>query len=347
MCIRPPIEALKEAKPTFAHFDRWLNSSEMIDYPTRLHQAVRAKKTAACVGLDPRFHDLPAPIVRAAEKRGGRDRSALMAAAYEEFCFRIIDVVAPLVPAVKPQSAFFEQCGPEGVQTLARVIRRAREKGLVVICDVKRGDIGPTAEAYAAAYLAGEDPDAAPFAADAVTVNPYMGADTLEPFVQLAQKRGAGVYVLVRTSNPGAGAFQSRKSDASPLYEHVAAVVEEMSVATAGANDYGCVGAVVGATYPRELGQLRNIMQHVPLLLPGFGVQGGTAADVAAAFDAGGLGGLVNNARGINFAHSREPYRSKFGDENWEQAVEQATRDMIAELSRHVPTATLDAVAKK
>lgn len=267
-----------------------------------------------------------------------------MAAACEEFCFRVIDVVAPLVPAVKPQSAFFELCGPEGVRTLARVIRRAREKGLVVICDAKRGDIGSTAEAYAAAYLAGEDAHAAPFSADALTVNPYLGTDTLDPFVRLAQERGAGVYVLVRTSNPGAGAFQDRVSESRPLYQHVARVVEDLSASTAGTDDYGCVGAVIGATYPRELQELRTLMPHVPLLLPGFGVQGGTAADVAAAFDKNGLGGLVNNARGINFAHSREPYRSRFGEENWEQAVEQATRDMIAELNQFVPAVKLNAI---
>jgi orotidine-5'-phosphate decarboxylase len=313
----------------------------MASYATRLHQAVRSKKTAACVGLDPRFDGLPAPILRAAEKREFRDRRALIAAAYEEFCFRIIDVIAPLVPAVKPQSAFFEEVGPDGVRTLARVIRRARERGLIVICDAKRGDIGPTAEAYAAAYLAGEDPEAAAFAADAVTVNPYLGTDTLDPFVRLARQRGAGVYVLVRTSNPGAGAFQDLASKAGPVYQQVAMVVEGLAASTADADRYGCVGAVIGATYPRELRELRAMMPHVPLLLPGFGVQGGTAADVAAAFDEDGLGGLVNNARGINFAHSREPYRSQFGDEKWEQAVEAATKEMIAELHRYTPVGQL------
>ena len=148
----------------------------MASYATRLHQAVRSKKTAALVGLDPRF-DAASLLRSSGRPRSGRSVTAasLMAAAYEEFCFRLIDVVAPLVPAVKPQSAFFEECGPEGVRTLARVIRRAREAGLIVICDAKRGDIGSTAEAYAAAYLAGEDSDAAPFSADALTVNPYLG----------------------------------------------------------------------------------------------------------------------------------------------------------------------------
>jgi orotidine-5'-phosphate decarboxylase len=313
----------------------------MTSYANRLNQAVRAKKTAALIGLDPRFRDLPAPIVRSAQKRESRDPRTLAAAAYEEFCFRLIDVVAPLVPAVKPQAAFFEECGPEGVRTLARVIRRAREAGLIVICDAKRGDIGSTAEAYAAAYVAGEDPDAAPFAADALTVNPYLGEDTLDPFVRLAQERGAGIYVLVRTSNKGAGVFQDRVADAQPIYRHVAGVVEKLAASTAGTDAYGCVGAVVGATYPRELRELRGAMPHAPLLVPGFGSQGGTAADVAAAFGEDGLGALVNNSRGINFAHAREPYREAFGDEKWEQAVEAATKEMIAELARHTPAGKL------
>jgi orotidine-5'-phosphate decarboxylase len=313
----------------------------MQSYSARLDEAVRAKRTPALVGLDPRFEQLPAPIVRSAQQRATGDRRALAAAAYEEFCFRLIDVVAPLVPAVKPQSAFFEECGPAGVLTLERVIRRARDAGLIVICDAKRGDIGSTAEAYAAAYLAGADPDAAPFAADALTVNPYLGSDTLDPFVRLARQRGAGVYVLVRTSNAGAGAFQDRISDGQPHHRHVADVVESLASQTSDGSPYGSIGAVVGATYPRELTALRATMPHAPLLVPGYGSQGGTAADVAGAFDERGLGALVNNARGINFAHAREPYRSTFGDENWEQAVEAATKEMIAELARHTPAGAL------
>ena len=312
----------------------------MTGFSERLHQAVGHKQTAALVGLDPRFADLPQPVIRAAEARCSGSRSAVVAAAYEEFCFRIIDIVAPLVPAVKPQSAFFEEAGPEGVSVLARVIRKARAAGLIVICDAKRGDIGSTAEAYAAAYLAGEDPDAAPFAADALTVNPYLGRDTLEPFLRLASERGAGIYVLTRTSNPGAGTFQDQISDGRPMYRHIAEMVESLAFATADGGRYGAVGAVVGATYPRELTELREIMPHAPLLVPGFGSQGGQAADVAGAFDEQGLGALVNNSRGINFAHAREPYRSRFGEGQWEQAVEAATRDMIGQLAAHTPTAT-------
>lgn len=313
----------------------------MTGFAERLNQAVLRKQTAALVGLDPRFADLPKSVVQAAEARCSGARREVVAGAYEEFCYRIIDVVAPLVPAVKPQSAFFEEVGPEGVSVLARVIRKSRDAGLIVICDAKRGDIGSTAEAYASAYLAGEDPDAAPFAADALTVNPYLGRDTLDPYLQLIAKRGAGIYVLVRTSNPGAGTFQDRTSDGQPMYRHVAEMVESLASATAESGQYGAVGAVVGATYPRELTELREIMPHAPLLVPGYGSQGGQAADVAAAFDEQGLGALVNNARGINFAHAREPYRSRFGEAQWEQAVEAATRDMIAQLAAHTPTGVL------
>jgi orotidine-5'-phosphate decarboxylase len=309
----------------------------MTGFTQRLDAAVLRKRTAAFVGLDPRFAELPQAVVDSAQARCNGSRSEVMAAAYEEFCFRIIDIVAPLVPGVKPQSAFFEEVGPAGVNVLARVIRKARDAGLVVICDAKRGDIGPTAEAYAAAYLAGEDPDAAPFAADAVTVNPYLGRDTLEPFVRLANDRGAGVYVLTRTSNPGAGTFQDRISDGRPMYRHVAQMVEDLASATAGSHPYGAVGAVVGATYPRELVELRSAMPHAPLLIPGYGTQGGKAADVAGAFDANGLGAVVNNARGINFAHSREPFGSRFGEAKWEQAVEAATKEMVAQLATAVP----------
>ena len=251
----------------------------------------------------------------------------------------MIDVVAPLVPAVKPQSAFFEQVGPEGVAVLARVIRKARDAGLIVICDAKRGDIGSTAEAYAAAYLAGEDRTPRPSPPTRWTVNPYLGRDTLDPYLRLTGERGAGIYVLVRTSNPGAGTFQDRTAEGRPMYRHIAEMVESLASATADGGRYGAVGAVVGATYPRELTELREIMPHAPLLVPGYGSQGGQAADVAAAFDEQGLGALVNNARGINFAHAREPYRSRFGEAGWEQAVEAATRDMIAQLAAHTPTA--------
>jgi len=315
-------------------------------YPARLHAAVRRKRTPALVGLDPRFDRLPANVVATARDRN-LDKTATVAAAFEEFCCRLIDVVAPLVPAVKPQAAFFEEWGPAGCQTLVHVIRYARKQGLIVICDAKRGDIGSTAEAYARGYLAGADPAAAVWAADALTVNAYLGSDTLEPFVDVARERGAGIYVLVRTSNPGAGTFQDRQCESLPggelipHYQHVAAAVEEMAAGSAGDGPYGIVGAVVGATYPAELAELRAAMPHAPLLVPGYGSQGGTAADTAAAFSSDGLGALINSSRGINFAYLSEPLKSQFGEENWEQAAEAATKQMIANLAEQTPAGVL------
>ena len=213
----------------------------MTHYIERLHSAIRRTKTAALVGLDPRFDQLPPNVIAAAKQRASSER-AIQATAFEEFCCRIIDVVAPLVPAVKPQAAFFEELGPDGCIALANVMRHARRAGLIVICDAKRGDIGSTAEAYARGYLAGADPDAAAWGADALTVNPYLGRDTLEPFVKVAAERGAGLYVLVRTSNPGAGTLQDRVTDGTPIYRHVARIVEELSLATL------CRSGVAGMT---------------------------------------------------------------------------------------------------
>ncbi|HID22905.1 MAG TPA: orotidine-5'-phosphate decarboxylase [Planctomycetaceae bacterium] len=312
----------------------------MSEYAERLNEAVRMKGTPVLVGIDPRLDQLPQPIVEAARRRTA-DACEAAAAAFEEFACRLIDVVAPQVPAVKPQAAFFERYGPPGCRALRNVIRYARRRGLIVICDAKRGDIGSTAEAYADAYLAGRDPEAAPWGADALTVNPYLGRDTLEPFVRVAQQRGAGLYVLVRTSNPGAGTFQDWERPGRPLYAQVAAVVEQLAAETAGSSDFGVVGAVVGATYPRELAELRETMPHALLLVPGYGSQGAGAADVAPAFHANGLGALINSSRAINFAYRREPYASQFGPTRWEEATEVATRRMIADLAAKTPAGVL------
>ena len=309
------------------------------NFTTRLHAAIKHKKTPALVGIDPRFEFLPDELQEKAIS-SGKDPWTAKAEAFAEFGCRLIDVVAPLVPAVKPQAAFFEELGPAGTTALAEVMQHARKSGLIVICDGKRGDIGSTAEAYARAYLAGADASAAPWGADCLTVNPYLGADTLEPFVKVCQERGAGIYVLVRTSNPGSSEFQDRESGGKKLFEHVAKVVEDLAQRTCD-NDWGAVGAVVGATYPEELEQLRAAMPHTPLLVPGYGSQGGTAADVAAAFDSDGLGAVVNSSRGINFAFRSDNYKDQFAPHEWERAIEQATHDMIADLAQHTPAGKL------
>jgi orotidine-5'-phosphate decarboxylase len=262
-----------------------------------------------------------------------------IAEAFAAFCRGVIDVVAPLVPAVKPQAAFFEQLGPCGSAALGDLIRYARQRGLLVILDGKRNDIGSTAIAYAEGYLG--PASSAAWGADALTVSPYLGGDSIEPFVQVATEREAGVFVLVKTSNPGGGMFQDLVCDGRPLYRHVAAYVEAEAARTAGECGYGVAGAVVGATYPEQLSELRAEMPHAWFLVPGFGSQGGSAADVAGAFDAAGSGAIVNNSRGIIFAHSRPPYAERFGESRWQEAVEAATRDMIEQLRAETHTGRL------
>lgn len=290
-------------------------------FADRLIAAVRRKGNPVLVGLDPREESLPPGLVV-----GKGTKAASLGLI--KFCNSIIDVVAPLVPAIKPQSAFFEQLGPPGCAALHAVILHAIREGLIVILDGKRNDIGSTAQGYAEGYLGSE----APWNCDALTVSPYLGDDSLAPFVDVAKARGAGIFVLVKTSNPGGKRFQDIVADGKPLYRHVADHVESLARETVGAGGYGSVGAVVGATYPEQLAELRQAMPHTWFLIPGFGAQGGTAKNCAAAFDANGLGAIVNNSRGIIFAHSRPEYRNRFGPARWQEAVEAATRDMIEQL---------------
>ena len=293
------------------------------NFSDRLAAAVRGCKNPGVVGLDPRWQQLPEPLKSGIDPG---DRAAV-AQSYARFCRAIVDVVAPLVPAVKPQAAFFEQLGPPGMIALHEVVAYARQKGLLVILDGKRNDIGSTAEAYADGFLG----EASAWQADALTVSPYLGSDSVQPFVDVASARGAGIFVLVKTSNPGGGQFQDLVVEGRPLYRHVADDVERLAQATAGECGYGSVGAVVGATYPEQLSELRAAMPHAWFLVPGYGSQGATARDVAGAFDAAGLGAMVNNSRGIIFAHARKDYQ-QFGAARWQEAVAAATRDMIEQL---------------
>jgi orotidine-5'-phosphate decarboxylase len=315
----------------------------MKHFADRLASACYVKGNSVCVGLDPRWESLPNEI----RNRHGGESLGAVARAYEEFCSRVIDVVAPLVPVVKPQSAFFEACGPAGMVTLQRILARARQRGLITILDGKRNDIASTASAYADASLGGvriEDSGPtthhSPFTihqvwdADALTVNPYLGRDAVEPFLESARRSGRGIFVLVRTSNPGAGQFQDLICDGRPVYGHVAEAVGNWSRGNLGQCGLGDVGAVVGATYPAELQNLRKTLMDVPLLIPGFGVQGGTAQDVAAAFRDDGLGAIINSSRGI--ISSFEP-----SDPKWELAVETAARQTIAALTHNTPMGRL------
>ncbi len=224
----------------------------MKHFADRLTDAVRAKQNSLCVGLDPRFQSLPVLLM---SKHFGGSLEA-MAKAYEEFCLRVIDLVAPLVPIVKPQAAFFESCGPAGFSALQRVLQYAHEKGLITILDGKRNDIASTAEAYADAAFAGTTIGSTCYPvwdADALTVTPYLGRDAIEPFLKSARASSRGVFVLVRTSNPGAGQFQDLRCDGKPLYMHVAEAVGSWAAEHRGKTGFGDVGAVVGATHSQEL----------------------------------------------------------------------------------------------
>jgi len=280
----------------------------MTHFADRLADAVRRKGNAVCVGLDPRWESLPAAL-----------RTADPAADYEAFCTRVLEIVAPLVPVVKPQAAFFEALGPAGFVVLQRLMAKARELGLLTILDGKRNDIASTATAYADAAFG-------VWGADALTINGYLGRDAVEPFMASARKASGGVFVLVRTSNPGAGQFQDLECAGKPLYRHVGAAVTAWARENVGACGLGDVGAVVGATHPRELVLLRGEMEPVIFLVPGYGAQGGTAADVLPAFRPDGLGAVVNSSRGILF-----PYKPD--DAAWEAKIERATRDTIAALA--------------
>lgn len=305
----------------------------MLPFADRLDAAMRRCHNPVLVGLDPRAESLPEGLLPPGASTSEK------AAAYGCFCRGVIDVVAPLVPAVKPQAAFFEQLGPAGMSVLAEVIAYAEQHGLLVILDGKRNDIGSTASAYADGMLGSGGESV--WGADAATVSPYLGDDSLRPFIDVAVKRRAGIFVLVKTSNPGGRMFQDLMADGKPLYRHVAAYVESQAVETIGTAGYGAVGAVVGATYPAQLAELRAAMPHSMLLVPGYGSQGGTARDVAAAFDAQGGGAIVNNSRGIIFAHAKKPYAERFGAARWQSAVEAATQDMIAQLRAETPAGRL------
>jgi orotidine-5'-phosphate decarboxylase len=299
-------------------------------FADRLAAAIRDRRTPACIGLDPRRESLPPALAAAATS----DPEAL-ADIFSRFCRDVIDVVAPLVPIVKPQLACFEAIGPHGMTALANVIAHAHSKNLLVLADGKRGDIGSTAEAYAEGWLAG------PWAADALTVNPYLGLDSVEPFVKTADARGAGIFVLVKTSNPGSKDFQDLRCDGKTNYEHVAAGVEQLAIRTAAGGRFGAVGAVVGATWPKQLDDLRAAMPHTWLLVPGFGRQGGRASDVRSAFHADGMGAIIVSARDVIFAHARPEMNAGLTDGQWQTAVDRACRDMLERLAADTPAAAL------
>ncbi|HZW32973.1 MAG TPA: orotidine-5'-phosphate decarboxylase [Isosphaeraceae bacterium] len=296
----------------------------------RLFAVVRQAGNPVVVGIDPRPEELPAGFL---DQFPGDPPG--VAEALRRFGCEVLDVVAGLVPAVKFQCAFYEAYGPPGVAAMHATAAAARQKGLIVILDGKRNDIGSTAEAYARGYL-GKVPIGPAYApswhADALTVNPYLGSDGVLPFVKVAAREEKGVFVLVRTSNASAGEFQDLMAQGQPLYRHVADRLRQWAAPHANAAGYSLVGAVVGATYPGQLAELRQALPGILFLVPGYGTQGASARDVAAAFDAHGHGALINSSRGLTFAYERPAFRARFAD-RWQSAIDQAVRDMIEDLA--------------
>lgn len=313
------------------------------------------KKTNApiVVGLDPMLSYIPESITKAAFAEYGETLEGAAEAIWQ-FNKKIIDAVYDLIPAVKPQIAMYEQYGLPGLAVFKRTVDYCQEKGLVVIGDVKRGDIGSTSAAYAAAHLGHVQVGSqllTPFGEDFATVNPYLGTDGIKPFLDVCREEKKGIFVLVKTSNPSSGEFQDRlitnpsaataagdgsisgKADScKPLYEAVGEKVAEWAESCMG-DDYSYVGAVVGATYP-EMGKiLRRVMPKSFILVPGYGAQGGKAKDLAPYFNEDGLGAIVNSSRGIIAAYRQEKYAS-FGADHFAEASRAAVVDMIKDINQ-------------
>ena len=292
----------------------------------------KKKNSRGCVGLDPRLNRIPAAIKERAKEKYGPTAEAV-AQAFLEFNQGIIDAVKEYVPAVKPQRAFYEQYGAPGIKAFTETVSYAKEQGLLVITDAKRNDIGSTAQAYAAAHLGRPDfwpEEELAAAADSLTVTPYLGTDGIKPFVDVCQEEGKGIFILVRTSNPSAGEVQDLQTTAGDLvYEKLAHLVADWGAEVKGESGYSSIGAVVGATYPKEAARLRKIMKDAYFLVPGYGAQGGGAEDVVPCFQEDGLGAVVNSARGIIFAYEQDKYSA-----DYQQAAAQAVEEMKTEINQ-------------
>ena len=286
-------------------------------FADRLMAAIKEKDSRVCVGIDPVPERLPAAL---SAEGDAMER-------VRTFCTGILRAVADYAAIVKPNSAFFEALGPAGMALLHDVVLEAKKLGLLVIVDAKRNDIGSTAEAYAKSIFGLQVADASDLP-DAVTVNPYLGSNGVTPFIDAADAVGGGLFVLVKTSNPSSSELQDLDAGGKPVYRHVADLVDSWGAEHVGESGWSSVGAVVGATWPDQLVELREAMPRTPFLVPGYGAQGGGPADVLAAFDAEGLGAVVNSSRGIIYAIDREPWSGRFGPDEWDRAAAAAAEEM-------------------
>lgn len=300
---------------------------------SKLINKIKEKKAAVCIGLDPTLALIPEHIKKEAFALKGE---SLEGAAQAIFNFNkaIVDECFDLIPAVKPQIAMYEQYGIPGLMAYEKTIAYCKEKDLLVIGDVKRGDIGSTSAAYASAHL-GEvkvgEKSFRPFASDFLTVNPYMGSDCVNPFTDECIKHDKGLFILVKTSNPSSGEFQDRLIEGRALYEHVAEKVAAWGEQSMD-GEYSNIGAVVGATYPKMSEVLRKLMPKSYFLVPGYGAQGASAKDLRPCFNDDGLGAIVNSSRGIIAAYKLDKYKD-LGEKDFAKAARQATKDMIEDIN--------------
>jgi len=303
-----------------------------MNFADRLNKAIKDKNSVVCVGLDPRLNKIPSFIQERALKEN-KNKFTAAAAAILEFNSGIIDAVADLVPAVKPQVAFYEIFGEEGMRAYRQTIEYAHSKGLIVIADIKRNDIGSTAEAYADSYMGTVDifgEETSVFDADAVTITPYLGWDGIKPFAEKCAEYNKGIFILVKTSNPSSGDIQDLvMNDGRSVYEIMGMLVESWGAEDIGESGYNPIGAVVGATYPDQAALLRKLMPHTIFLVPGYGAQGGGAEDVRPCFNKDGLGAIVNNSRGIIFAYEDS---AQYDEQDYAQAAREAVIAMNKDL---------------
>lgn len=299
----------------------------------QLIEKIQSTKAPICVGLDPMLNYIPEHILKKSFGEFGETLEGAADAIWQ-FNKEIIDHTFDLIPSVKPQIAMYEQFGIEGLNTYKKTVDYCQSKGLLVIGDAKRGDIGSTSAAYATAHIGKVQVGSntfSGFGTEFLTVNPYLGTDGIKPFVDVCKLEDRGLFVLVKTSNPSSGEFQDQLVDGKPLYELVAEKVVEWG-ADCMDGTYSNVGAVVGATYPEMSRILRKRMPNTYFLVPGYGAQGGTAEDLKYCFNEDGLGAIVNSSRGIIAAYKQETY-AKFGAEHFAEASRQAVIDMVADIN--------------
>lgn len=289
----------------------------------------KIQKTAPIVvGLDPQLKFIPEQLLKASYKEIGENPEGVADAIFK-FNKGIVDAVYDIIPAVKPQIAMYEVFGIPGLIAFDKTVKYCREKGLVVIGDIKRGDIGSTSAAYAQGHIGSVEIGGKKFRGfeeDFATVNPYLGSDGVKPFIDICNAEDRGIFVLVKTSNPSSGELQDKMVDGTPIYEMMGRMVDEWGKESMD-GAYSNVGAVVGATYPEQGKVLRKIMPHTFILVPGYGAQGGKGADLVHFFNEDGLGAIVNSSRGIIAAYTQDKY-SKFGAENFADASRAAVLDM-------------------